>query len=110
MKIRTNDLKQAQFDSYMVNSGIADKRRYIESENTKDPWERNNAGFLDRSIRLPADFTYRPAATPKILIDVEKITRRLDVQASSVIDFPLEMIQSSGGVKAANLQGNLRFW
>ena len=110
MKIRTDALRKAQIDTLKQNSGYYQQQQYLESEAAKDAQQRINQGFLDRSIRLPADFRYQAAASPKVLVDIEKITRRLDERAALIIDFPLEMVQSSSGVKAANLQGNLRYW
>lgn len=112
IRIRTDELRRAMAETFVANQHRArvDTGAYGATDKPEDAWERANAGFLDRSIRLPPDFSYKAAATPKVVGDPAFVSKRLDQQASNIIDFPLELVQSGGSQKAANLQGNLRYW
>ena len=69
--------------------------------------EVENANILKNIVPLPPDFIYKTAATPNVHVKLDELQRALDARASAIMDFPIQMMGSSGKT-SAQAQNNLR--
>lgn len=82
---------------------------FMRTDTQSDQWERMNSNLLDRAIPLRPDFSYKPVPAPHVTANLDQIMARIDRLACLTFDIPLNLIESTGGKTAANVQGNLRF-
>lgn len=108
-QVRTSTLQENIMYSIMRNKGydklFGRQSGMVNSESSRDQFERESAMQLDRAIPLAPDYTYKAVQMPKISVDMVKISSRFDELIASVMDFPLKMIQGSTGNSRANFQG-----
>lgn len=113
MKIRKSELMSQLYSSYMHNHGFRQQlgtgNTMMWSDTSRDAWERNNTGLVDRSIPLEADYVYKAPAKPSVMADLEKHANRFDDIASGIMDFPSELMNPKTGSRASNVAGPLRF-
>lgn len=80
---------------------------YLHSEKKTDQYELQNANLLDKIVPLPPDYVYKAASIPRVDDRVAELSRMLDIKASSIMDFPVNMM--SGTTKTSSqAQNNLR--
>lgn len=107
--IRTAELLSAVRSTHVQNSDSV-HTAFGASETEEARREREDTGLSKRVLPLPNDRVYRAVSGPKLLGDLNAVTQRLDVNCAAIMDFPLEMLQSTSKAHAANTQGNSRFW
>jgi hypothetical protein len=111
MRVKTSELVSAIHRAHSANvNGGAGGSHYDRTEGGKESFERENTGFLTRLMPLPPDKTYKSAAAPHLLGDLDQVEKRIDSSISAIMDFPRELLQPQSSVRGTNLQGNLRFW
>jgi hypothetical protein len=82
-------------------------KKYLETDDAAKKFEMENAGFLGHIIPLPADYTYKTAATPKVDAKVDIMSANLDAKAAATMDFPIQMMSATART-VAQAQNNLR--
>ncbi len=107
--MRIADLHQSLAMAQAYNRGMRRGGPILKSESRGDAWDRENANVLERGIPLKPDFNYKPVPPPRITTNLIDVSVRFEKMASAVMDIPYQLIESTGGRTAANVQGNLRF-
>jgi hypothetical protein len=108
--IRKNDLEDSLARTYYKNKGM--KRRFgpfMKSDTEKQQWELENASIVEKGIPLNADYSYKHVPAPTMNADFVRITNRLDMLSSSVMDIPLNNIESGGARTTISVESSLRF-
>jgi len=85
--IRTDALKYSVMQSIAMNQGVQMRfgaQPILRSESGNTVWERRNASLLDKAIPLQADYTYKAAATPKVAVDLIKITQHFETMLTMI--------------------------
>ena len=103
--IRTDALRYSVMKSIEMNTGVQMKfgsQPILRSETGNTEWERRNASLLDKAIPLQADYVYKAAATPKVAVDLIKISNHFETMLTAIMDFPREMIEAPSGNKKAS--------
>lgn len=109
--IRKEDFEESLSRSYYRNKGIKRGRvtPFMKSDTEKQQWELENASIIQKGIPLNADFSYKHVPAPSVSADFVRITSRLDMLSSSVMDIPLNNIESGGARTTISVESSLRF-
>lgn len=99
MTLRTDSARLGVLEAISRNQHV--KMRFgshpvLRSEDRGTQWERQNANLLDSAIPLQPDFVYKPAAVPKISVDLEPMSKRFDISLAATMEFPRQLIETSG--------------
>lgn len=108
--IQRDYLEESLSRSYYKNKGM--KKRYgpfMKSDTEKQQWELENASIVEKGIPLNADFTYKHVPAPNVTANFVQIMNRLDMLSSSVMDIPLNNIESGGSKTIISVESSLRF-
>lgn len=114
-KVKTDALYDAVNDVAARNYGMKKKygkSSFINSEGLSDTWERQNASLVERGIPLKTDFYFKSVPQPHVTADFKFLCHRLDYMAAFVMDFPLQLIESSSGGSnkgLGNFKANIEF-
>jgi hypothetical protein len=108
--IRKTDFEESLARTYHKNKGL--KRRhgpFMKSDTEKQQWELENASIVEKGIPLNADYSYKHVPGPTMNADYVRIMSRLDTLSSSVMDIPLNNIESGGSRTTISVESSLRF-
>jgi hypothetical protein len=109
--IQKDYLQDSLSRTYYKNKGL--KKRFggpfMKSDTEKQQWELENASIVEKGIPLNADFSYKHVPAPNVNANFVQIMNRLDMLSSSVMDIPLNNIESGGSKTIISVESSLRF-
>lgn len=112
MQVRSKELFSQLQNTFMRNRRIdpaVERGRLLWTDTPGDVVKRHNPALYERGVALPADYKAATATKPTLVADLNKAVASFNLEAAAAMNFPLEMIHPTGGARAHNIQGSMRF-